>query len=117
VIGTSSVCIDNPGATYGVVLDGAGLAIGCGGYGRRCERAVLTWGIVHAGYHGRGIGRFLLIERLARIRALGEVSVIEMNTSGETLGFFERSGFRTVRFAKDGYRIGLDRYDLELELN
>jgi hypothetical protein len=37
-----------------------------------------------------------------------------MNTSGETVGFFTKAGFQVTAHTPDGYRPGLDRYDLEL---
>lgn len=108
--------LDSGLASYFVVEADDGEVLGCGGFGLRDGRAVLTWGIVGAEFHGRGVGRFLLDERISRIRALGSVSVAEMNTSDETVGFFTKAGFKVTSHVEDGYRPGLDRYDLELRV-
>ena len=108
--------LDSGLAEYFVVESESGEIIACGGYGMRGPRAVLTWGIVRADQHGRGVGRYLLDERVGRIRSIPGVEAVEMNTSSETVGFFTKAGFQVTRHAKDGYRPGLDRYDLELRL-
>lgn len=108
--------LDSGLASYFVVETEDGEVLGCGGFGLRDGRAVLTWGIVGAEFHGRGVGKFLLDGRISRIRALGSVSVVEMNTSDETVGFFTKAGFKVTSHVKDGYRPGLDRYDLELRV-
>jgi ribosomal protein S18 acetylase RimI-like enzyme len=101
---------------YGVVEDGHGQVIGCGGYCIGGHVAVLTWGMVHAEFHRRGIGAFLLTERLHRIAQDPGVETVVMNTAQPALGFYVRMGFAVVEHTPDGYATGLDRYDLELTL-
>jgi ribosomal protein S18 acetylase RimI-like enzyme len=104
---------------FGVLCDDDGTMVGCGGIGTRDEgrTAVLTWGMVHADRHGHGLGRALALARLLRLNEMPEVTRVTINTSGPAVGFFEKLGFRVVKMTPDGYRVGLDRYDLELPVD
>src|SRR5438445_173336 len=53
---------------YGVVELDNGPIGACGGIALDGAVAALTWGMVEAGRHGQGIGRFLLNERLRMVR-------------------------------------------------
>ena len=46
-----------------------------------------------------------------------QVTRVALNTSNETAGFYAKLGFRVVQRTPDGYRAGLDRYDLELTVD
>jgi ribosomal protein S18 acetylase RimI-like enzyme len=100
---------------FGVLCDDAGRVVACGGVGMRDEgrTAVLTWGMVSAQRHGQGLGKALALARLRRVAQLPEVRRVVLNTSQETVGFYLKLGFAVVRHVVDGYRPGLDRYDLE----
>jgi len=101
---------------YGVVEGPEQHVLACGGFCIEGPTAVLTWGMVHADYHRRGIGRFLLNARMRRIAESPGVEKIVMNTAEPVLGFYERMGFAVVKHTPDGYSTGLDRYDLERPL-
>lgn len=106
---------DLPGR-YGVVVDGSGRIVGCGGVATSRtdpHGANLTWGMVHRSLHRNGIGRVLTQERLAWAAQLPNVSVVSLNTSHLTEAFYEKFGFRTVQRIPNGYREGLDRCDME----
>ena len=111
--------LDAPQGFFGVLCEDDGTVVGCGGLGTRDDgtTAVLTWGMVHADRHGHGLGRTLGRMRLRRLLELPQVTRVTLNTSNETVGFFEKLGFRVVKVTPDGYRAGLDRYDLELPVN
>jgi len=101
---------------YGVVVDAEGRIVGCGGVARsrtNPQGADLTWGMVHQSLHRQGIGRILTRARLAWAESMGPVSVVYLNTSHLTEGFYETFGFRTVKRIPNGYREGLDRCDME----
>jgi ribosomal protein S18 acetylase RimI-like enzyme len=108
----------SPPGFFGVLCDDAGNVVGCGGVGTRDEgrTAVLTWGMVHASLHGRGLGKQLAVQRLLRLCAMPGVEKVLLNTSQETVGFYEKLGFIVVRHQPDGYRQGLDRYDHALQV-
>ncbi len=104
---------------FGVLCDDDGTVVGCGGLGTRDEgrTAVLTWGMVRADRHGEGLGRTLALARLLRLTEMPQVTRVAVNTSDQTAGFFEKLGFQVTKVTPDGYRAGLDRYDLELPVD
>ena len=109
-----------PPGFFGVLADEAGAVAGCGGLAPAREgphAADLTWGMVHAARHGRGLGRLLLLARLRLLADLPAVAKVACHTSHLTAGFYRKFGFRDVRVLCDGYRPGLDRHDMELTLN
>jgi ribosomal protein S18 acetylase RimI-like enzyme len=110
--------LDAPPGFFGVLCDDAGAVVACGGVGVRDEgrTAVLTWGMVPADRHGQGLGRALTVARLDRVKEMPGVCRVVMNTSHETVGFYRKMGFEIVKHVTDGYRTGLDRYDLELQI-
>jgi ribosomal protein S18 acetylase RimI-like enzyme len=111
--------LDRGQGFFGVLCDDAGAVIGCGGIGIRSDGklAVLTWGMVHASRHKQGLGRTLAQARLRKLSDMPQVEKVVLNTSSETVGFYKKLGFRVVRFVPNGYREGLDRYDLELPVD
>ncbi|MDX2008354.1 MAG: GNAT family N-acetyltransferase [Meiothermus sp.] len=106
-----------PSCVY-LVLVSDGKIVGCGGYYLNQERqeAGLCWGLVRRELHGTGLGKRLLLERLARVACHPEAAFIRLDTSQHTFGFFERLGFITEHITPNGYWEGLDRYDMRLEL-
>ena len=62
--------------------------------------------------HRRGVGRLLLLHRMA-----DEAATVVVNTSQHTAGFFERFGFRTLSVRPDGFAPGLHHHHLELTVN
>ena len=92
-----------------------GRARGCGGF--RVDDygiAYLAWGLVHAGWHRRGLGAELLRWRLARIREVPHAWCVLLDTSQHTAPFFARFGFEPVRVLADGYQAGLDKVFMRL---
>ena len=45
-----------------------------------------------------------------------EAKEVLLDTSQHTFGFFEKLGFVTTKITKDGYTLGLNRYDMKLVL-
>ncbi len=111
--------LDAPQGFFGLLCEDDGSVVACGGLGTRedGQTALLTWGMVHADRHGHGLGRTLGLMRLLRLLEMPQVMRVTINTSNETVGFFEKLGFRVVKTTPDGYRAGLDRYDLELPVD
>ncbi|WP_141732678.1 GNAT family N-acetyltransferase [Oligoflexus tunisiensis] len=100
---------------YFVVEDGQGIIVACGGFVIERGEADLAWGMVERSVHGQGIGTFLFDQRLEAIRKTG-ASVLHMDTSQKSLGFYKRYGFRVEKETLNGYGPGLHRYDLCLNL-
>lgn len=103
--------------TY-LVLEQGSEVIGCGGYAVEPEEGVLTltWGLLHARRHGRGLGELMLLERLWRGIEGGDAACSELATSPRTEPFFARVGYRRVDCFVDGWAPGLDRVDMRLDL-
>ena len=80
------------------------------------KRAALTWGMVEADWHGRGLGWRLTAARLDLARATPGLSDVTLATSQHTTGFYARFGFATTRVERDGFGPGLDRCDMRLDL-
>ena len=91
-----------------VVVDGKDVT-GCGGWFLDGDVAALNWGIVRGTLHRKGIGRFLLEERLALIRSDGRARTVRVRTSRPVQGFFERAGFTVAR---DGMKGLVDAFPL-----
>jgi ribosomal protein S18 acetylase RimI-like enzyme len=109
----------DPPGFFGVLCDGAGKVVACGGIGVRDQgrTAVLTWGMVPADRHGQGLGKALTLARLRMLADFPGVERVVLNTSQEAVGFYLKLGFRVVEHVPNGYRDGLDRYDLELNVD
>jgi hypothetical protein len=103
-----------------LVLEGAdGAVIGCGGHAVRPETglATLCWGMVRRDAHRRGLGRYLLLARLAAIARVSEAKVVRVNTSQHSAGFFARLGLSLTLVQPDGHVPGIDLHRLELALD
>ena len=93
--------------------------LACGGYGvdQQKNTVVLAWGMARADLHKQGLGTFLLAERLKQIyQDFGE-TVVEIDTSQHSKGFFERFGFEVGIITENYYAPGLHRVDMQLVLN
>jgi GNAT superfamily N-acetyltransferase len=91
--------------------------VACGGVALRGDEAILCWGLVDARRHREGIGRVLLRARLAMAARIPGALRVTMNTSQVTAPFFTREGFATIQVRENYFRPGLDRHDLELQLD
>lgn len=109
--------LDKQACPYFVVKTPTGGIVACGGYHTDPGEARLCWGLVERRFQGRGIGRFLLQSRLLRIHELCGATIVTMDTSQLTLTFFEPFGFREVDRIEHGYRAGLHKIEMELELD
>ena len=69
--------------------------------------------MIHRSLHRNGIGTVLTRERLSWVEQMPNVTVVYLNTSHLTEGFYQKFGFRTVKRIPNGYRPGLDRCDME----
>ena len=103
---------------YFVVVDERDHPVACGGHAldRKQRTATLCWGLVGREWQHRGLGKLLLLYRLARISRLGDIDRVLMDTSEHAVGFFKKYGFRVLRTTPNGYRRGLHQLDLSLRL-
>ncbi len=91
--------------------------VGCGGLEEIRDRTwVLCWGMVDRNLHRQGLGKALLLGRLDWIRQQPNASVVHLDTTQFSRGFFERFGFVATSITANGYAEGFDRVDMTLEL-
>jgi ribosomal protein S18 acetylase RimI-like enzyme len=109
----------DPRGRFAVVDEAGGAVLGCGGVmtAREGKIANLVWGMIAPAHHRRGLGRLLALERLSWIAAMERVERVVMDTSQKTVAFYLRLGFAVTNSTPGGYGPGLDRVDMELELD
>jgi ribosomal protein S18 acetylase RimI-like enzyme len=109
--------LEHPMGAYFVVENELKALIGCGGYGEINGVGMLTWGMVQKELHRQGVGRFLLRERIAHLKAhQPHLREIHMNTSQHSVSFFEREGFRATNVKMNGFAPGSHEYHLRVEI-
>ena len=93
--------------------------IGCGGVTFVADQSTagLCWGMVRNDMHKQGLGRFLLLARLAYICQQAPSCLVTNDTNQYACGFFERMGFQVTKVTHDYYALDVHRYDMELQLN
>ena len=87
------------------VLENDGDLLGCGGFVGENEVGLvrLTWGMVRHDLHRSGLGKFLLFYRLREIGKLAGMTMVRVETTQHTVGFFEKAGgFRVITQEPDG---------------
>ena len=96
-----------------------GVAAAFGGY-EICDyydKALLFRGMAHPCHHGRGLGRWLLTERLARIAEdTPPIRWVTVDTSPKVVPFFLSQGFETAGVWPHGYRTGGEMHVLRFDL-
>lgn len=102
-----------------LVMSHAGAVVACGGVTASDMQgdARLVWGMVARDWHGRGLGRRLLRERLALARSLLGLRTVSLSTSQHTRGFYAGEGFVLTGVVRDGFGAGLDQCDMVLTLS
>lgn len=111
-------CLDEPDGPL-FVVEQAGRVVGFGGYelSEFYNLGTLVFGLLHADVHGAGLGRLLLAHRLLHMaRSPERPRYVTVDTHNHIAGFFERHGFHIMARWPGGYRSGLDRVDLRMEL-
>lgn len=99
------------------VVEVAEAVVACGGWSVRPDgSASLCWGMVGRSYHRKGIGSYLLHERLRLIREDDTASSVALMTSQHSRPFFERYGFAVAGVEEDGFASGLDAVMMRLEI-
>jgi ribosomal protein S18 acetylase RimI-like enzyme len=86
--------------------------IGCGGFSKEDNEVFLTWGMIRRDLHKQGYGKTLTKFRMKAIREKYPNTPIIINTAQFTKGFYEKQGFKTKAFKKNGFGSGLDKYTM-----
>jgi len=99
---------------YFVVENGSNL-VGCGGWAPNEDSScALTWGLIQASQHRKGIGSQLLKFRLNRIASSQPSMSVRIETIPAVAPFFERFGFAATKKVKNGFGNGFDQWIMEL---
>ena len=83
--------------SYSICLDGVGGVVASGGiayYAKRPHGSILSYGLVHPEYHGKGIGTALLLARLAVLDPGRQWYLVKMVAVEKSIGFYCRFGFK-----------------------
>lgn len=104
---------------YWVVETEEGELVGCGGIYFAEEHTKskaefpnevgFAWGMVDNPYHKKGYGKALSLFRLNYLKENHPKRPIVLRTSQHTYGFFEKLGFSTLEYIKDGWEPGMDK--------
>lgn len=106
--------LENELETY-LVLESDGKAVACGGINFKTDKtvAMLSWDIVHPGFHGRSLGSALLNHRISLIERLPSIRVIKVRTSQLAYKFYEKHGFQLLEKLENFWGKGFDLYTME----
>ncbi len=69
-------------------------------------------------YHGAGLGKLLLFERLLHVATSAEppTRYVTVDTSAQVSPFFQHCGFELTSVWPGGYRSGMDMHELRFDL-
>lgn len=101
---------------YFVVKDDQQI-LGCGGIflNEKTDEAGLSWGMVHAQYHLKGIGKLFTQYRIDLLKQLYPAKNYKIETSQHTAAFYEKNGFKTVDIIQDGFGKGIDQHIMKID--
>ncbi|MEO1259986.1 MAG: GNAT family N-acetyltransferase [Bacteroidota bacterium] len=100
------------------VVEEKGELIGAGGinYFPENHAARISWDFIHPDAQGKGIGKKLLLHRIAVIKKKADVHQIIVRTSQLAFRFYEKSGFKLDQIKKDFWAPGFDLYLMKIDL-
>ena len=82
------------------------------------NKALLFWGMAARAYHGAGLGKLLLFERLLHVATSAEppTRYVTVDTSPQVSPFFQHCGFELTSIWPSGYRSGMDMHELRFDI-
>lgn len=109
--------LDHHAETY-FVIEEAQQIVGCGGinYFPQEATARISWDIVHPDYHGKGLGRALILYRIDEIKKHPTMKIIVVRTTQLAYQFYGKMGFELERTTKDFWAPGFDLYLMKMSL-
>jgi GNAT superfamily N-acetyltransferase len=112
--------LDEPdGPAFVVTIDGTPAAFGGYELWDDYNKALLFWGMAARHYHGAGLGKLLLLERLLHVATVGRppTRYVTVDTSPMVSPFFEHCGFELMSVWPQGYRSGETMHELRCDLS
>ena len=109
--------LDNEIETY-FVFEQEGKILGCGGinYELKSNTGYISWDIIHPRFQGKGIGKKLLLHRIAEIKKSPSIKIIVVRTSQHTANFYAKGGFKLDFVTKNYWAKGFDLYQMKIHL-
>lgn len=111
--------LDEPdGPAFVVDVDGVPGAFGGYEIWEHYNKALLFWGMAARAYHGAGLGKLLLFERLLHVATSAKppTRYVTVDTSPQVSPFFQHCGFELTSVWPGGYRSGMDMHELRFDL-
>ncbi|WP_299898627.1 GNAT family N-acetyltransferase [uncultured Aquimarina sp.] len=104
-------------STYFTITSGNKIigGVGCN-YLEKRRVGEITWIFFHPEFAGKGFGNKAVTHCLSILKSNSEIQKVTVRTSQLAYGFFEKFGFITKKTAKDYWGLGLDLYEMELEI-
>lgn len=117
--GAELLAYENADLDYYEVALLAGKIVGCAGYYKVKDQSIarMAWGMVHRDFHNKGVGSAHLKHRIQLMQNLFPGYTIDLGTSQLTYAFYEKHGFKVTEFFANGYGVGIDRYEMVLQLS
>jgi predicted GNAT family N-acyltransferase len=81
---------------------------------RKTNSGGLAWGMVHADFQDRGIGKKFTTYRIDLLKTAYSGSKYEIETSQHTAAFYGELGFVTDEVIIDGFGKGFDKYNMSM---
>ncbi len=93
--------------------------VGCGGINLNLEKqfGIISWGMIHPGFHGQKIGSELLKHRIEFLKKNYDLQKIIVRTSQLVFPFYEKHGFELKEIHPDFWAKDLDMYLMEINLH
>ena len=111
--------LDEPdGPAFLVTVDDVPAAFGGYEIWDDYNKALLFWGMAARRYHGAGLGKLLLFERLLHVATMADppTRYVTVDTSPMVSPFFEHCGFELTSVWPGGYRSGMTMHELRYDL-
>ena len=100
------------------VVEEAGQVVASGGlnYFDDYTWARISWDLVHPAFQGKGIGRELMLFRMARAKEKPTIKLLQVRTSQLVYPFYQKLGFELEKVEKDFWAPGIDLWQLNMKL-
>lgn len=111
--------LDDPdGPAFLVTVDDAPAAFGGYELWEHYNKALLFWGMAGRAFHGLGLGKLLLFERLLHVATAADppTRYVTVDTSPMVSPFFEHCGFELTSVWPEGYRSRMTMHELRFDL-
>lgn len=102
------------------VVEESNEIIGAGGINYGFDNGSTTrisWDIIHPEKQGKGIGTELTMFRINEIKMNSHIRKIVVRTTQLVYKFYEKIGFQLYKVEKDFWAVGLDLYEMKIEIN